>query len=109
MAATEAFGSAEEGLERADHHGEVGDQAVGVPGDHVDALDLQPAEDSVELQHRVVLALPSIGVAQLRAKYDDGGAEVGADDVATLLRGVHSRGLEDCVVGDHCRKSGRVT
>ena len=104
-----------DGLERPHHHLELGDDAVVVARDDVDAVDVLTFDRGFEFEHGVMALQDRLDVAELagarfgRLCFDVGiaterstrSSEVQHGDVATLLRGEHDRRQEDNVRVKH--------
>ncbi len=53
------------GLQRADHDLEMGDEAVIVAANHVDAVDRNAVDDGFEFKHRRVFAVPFADIFEI--------------------------------------------
>ena len=80
-------------------HREMRDQAsVRAKSDHVDAVDLDPLDLSLELQHHAIITAPLADISEVRpAHHLVCGRQVLEYDVAPALRRVHDGTFEHCV------------
>jgi hypothetical protein len=89
-----------DGLERPNHHLEVVDLAVGIPVNHVDAIDVNAIDLGRELEHRVGITddLPNVGEAAA-AEHHDGRAQIELRKLLPPLRCVNDRRMKHRVLG----------
>src|SRR5436190_12063972 len=92
------LGQCDHSGERAHHHGEVDDPAVGPGTDEVDALDLAVADASAEDQGMNLLPVQLVGVAEVLEDPQQDLEQLG-HRLAALERLERDRAVQDDVVG----------
>src|SRR5664279_3988885 len=90
------------------HDREAGQLVRVVPPEHVDAVDNDAIQISLELQYGTGLVMPQVRIAQCRAQDVERRGEVDGGYRLALLGSEHRRGAEYHILGKKIVKQARV-